>query len=105
MRAIIDHSRPAWINGVRVVVHVPFTGERDLFKFTPNTRNYNPPQATVSGDEVQVVIEYPTDAPRDVKAEAENVLNGIEWFEPSTAHRKAPLAPGLFVSSGLGAIA
>jgi hypothetical protein len=80
MRAIRDYSQPAWINGVRVVVHVPFTGERDLFKFTPNTRNYNPPQATVSGDEVQVVIEYPTDAPRDVKAEAENVLNGIESY-------------------------
>jgi hypothetical protein len=80
MRAIIDYTRPAWINGVRVVVHVPFTGERDLFKFTPSTRTYNPPQATVSGDEVRVVVEYPTDTPRDVKAEAESVLNNIDGY-------------------------
>lgn len=70
-RAIFDYSRPALVNGFRIVVHVPFVGERDLFKFTPSTRNYNPPIATVTSGEVQVVVEYPADAPRDVKAEAE----------------------------------
>lgn len=80
MRAIFDYSQPALVNGFRIIVHVPFTGERDLFKFTPSTRNYNPPTATVKNSEVQIVVEYPADAPRDVKAEAEIVLGSIETY-------------------------
>jgi hypothetical protein len=80
MRAILDYSRPALVNGFQVVVHVPFTGEADVFKFTPNTRNYNPPIADVRRDEVQIVVEYPADAPKDVKAHAESVLGSIETY-------------------------
>ncbi len=80
MRAILDYDRPALVNGFRIVVHTPFEGERDIFKFTPSTRNYNPPRATVTGDEVRIVVEYPADSPRDVKAEAEGVLNNIDSY-------------------------
>lgn len=80
MRAITDYDRPALVNGFRIIVHVPFTGERDIFKFTPNTRNYNPPRATIKRDEVRVVVEYPADSPRDVKAEAEGILNSIDTY-------------------------
>lgn len=80
MRAIIDYDRPALVNGFRIVVHTPFVGERDIFKFTPSTRTYSPPRARVTGDEVQVVVEYPADSPRDVKAEAENVLSNIDSY-------------------------
>lgn len=79
-RAISDYSGPAFVDGFRIVVHVPFTGERDLFKFTPSTRNFNPPIATVTGGEVQAVVEYPADEPRDVKAEVETVLGSIETY-------------------------
>lgn len=79
-RAIFDYGRPALVNGFRIVVHVPFKGEADLFKFTPNTRNYNPPIADVRGNEVQIVVEYPADAPTDVKARAEDTIRNIESY-------------------------
>jgi hypothetical protein len=79
-RDIRDPSRPALINGFRVVVHVPFTGEADVFKFRPSTFNWNSPTAEVRDDEVRLVIEYPADAPKDVKAVAEEMLNRIEAY-------------------------
>lgn len=79
-RDIRDPSRPALINGIRVVVHVPFTGEADLFKFTPSTRNYNPPSAEVRRGEVVLAVEYPADAPRDVRSEAQGVVDKINNY-------------------------
>lgn len=51
-RDVRDPSRPALVNGVRHVIHVPFRGEADLFRFTPSTRDYNPPSAEVRDGEV-----------------------------------------------------
>jgi len=79
-RDIRDPSRPALVDGLRVVVHVPFTGEADLFGFTPSSFNWNPPAADVGETEVKLVIEYPADAPRDVRAEAEGTLGRIEQW-------------------------
>jgi hypothetical protein len=79
-RFISDMSRPALVNGVRVVVHVPFSGEADVFKFTPNTRNYNPPIAQVRNREVLIVVEYPSDAPEDVLSSAQGVVDGIRTY-------------------------
>jgi len=79
-RDIRDPSRPALVNGIRVVVHVPYSGETDLFKFTPSTRTYNPPTAKVGREDVQIVVEYPADAARDVKAAAEYELGRIENY-------------------------
>jgi hypothetical protein len=47
MRFIHDTSRPALVPGFRVVVHVPYTGEADVFKYTPSTRTYSAPHADV----------------------------------------------------------
>ena len=52
-------SGPFYVNGIRVVVHVPFTGEADLFKFTPNTRDWNPPTADIRSSEVLVAVRVP----------------------------------------------
>jgi hypothetical protein len=81
-RAIIDYSRPALVAGVRVVVHVPFTGEADVFKFRPSAYTLNPPSgAEIRDGEVVVAVSYPADASRDVRAEAEGVLASIEkWL-------------------------
>jgi hypothetical protein len=79
-RDIRDPSRPALANGVRVVVHVPFTGEGDLFRFRPSSFNWNPPSADVRDGEVRLVVEYPADAPRDVRAQAEATLGSIEQW-------------------------
>lgn len=76
----IRGSGPFYVNGIRVAVHVPFTGEKDLFKFTPNTRNWNPPNAEVGNGEVIVAVEYPADAPVDVRSTAQEVINKINAY-------------------------
>ena len=73
-------SGPFYVNGIRVVVHVPFTGEADLFKFTPNTRDWNPPTADVRSGEVLVAVEYPADSPIDVRATAQGVIDKINKY-------------------------
>jgi hypothetical protein len=82
-RAIFDTSRPALVNGVRVVVHVPFTGEADVFKLRPSTFTWSPPLgAKIANGVVVIPVEYPADAPLDVRAQAEGVLNTIDqWLE------------------------
>lgn len=79
-RDIRDPSRPAPINGIRVVVHVPFSGEADVFKFRPSSFDYNPPNASIRHDEVLVVVEYAADAPRDVRAIAQEVVDKIAKY-------------------------
>jgi hypothetical protein len=73
-------SGPFYVNGIRVVAHVPFTGEADLFKFTPNTRDWNPPTADVRSGEVLVAVEYPADSPIDVRSTAQGVIDKINKY-------------------------
>lgn len=46
-RFIPNGRGPFMVKGDEVTVHVPFSGEPELFKFTPSTRNYNPPRGRV----------------------------------------------------------
>ena len=70
MRAIIDPYSEAVRNypGYRVVVHVPFEGEADVFKLTPSSFNFNPPRSRIKADELVLTIEYPHDHPPDIDA-------------------------------------
>lgn len=74
MRAILDYSQPAWWPGFRVTVHIPFTGEADVFRLRPNSYTYNPPRANVGPNEITEVIEYPHKRPVDIAAHARVVL-------------------------------
>ncbi len=47
---------PVYKQGTRVTYHVPFTGDRDLFRFTPNAYTQQPPVGNVSNTEVK--FEY-----------------------------------------------
>jgi hypothetical protein len=78
--AIIDPSRPVYISGYRVVVHIPFTGEADVFKFRPSSFNWSAPQAEVRGQEVRYTIEYPHDTPADVLSEANALVGKIQQY-------------------------
>jgi hypothetical protein len=80
LRAIDDMTRPALVNGFRIVVHVPFEGDAQFFRFTPGSRDFNLPSAVVTDGEVRLIVEYPADAARDVKAEANNLLARIQKY-------------------------
>lgn len=79
-RLIDDFSRPALVNGFRNVVHVPYKGDPALFKFSPNSRDSNPPRADIGSDDIRLVVEYPADAPQDVKAQAEIIIASIQKY-------------------------
>jgi hypothetical protein len=79
-RAILDQTRPVLVNGFRVVVHVPFAGESDIFNLTPSSFDFNPPSAEIDRGELRLISEYPADSPKDVKAEAGGVLDKIEKY-------------------------
>jgi hypothetical protein len=83
MRAIFDPYSDAVRNypGHRVVVHIPFEGEADVFKFTPSTRTYSSPLAELRGDELIKRIEYPHDRPANIDAEVDELLRQVDaWL-------------------------
>jgi hypothetical protein len=79
-RAILDPSRSVYVPGYRVTIHIPFSGEKDVFKFRPSTRTTTFQVASVGDGELVQTIEYTADGPRDVRAEAEGLLDHVEQY-------------------------
>ena len=78
----IFRAGPIYVPGHEVQVHVPFTGEPDVFRFTPSSFTFNPPRARIEKGEVVQVITYPADAPRDVLALSNELIGDLEqWLE------------------------
>jgi hypothetical protein len=83
MRAIIDPYSDAVRNypGYRVVVHVPFEGDADVFKLRPSSFNFNPPRCRIKGDELVLTIEYPHDHPLDIDVTADGFIGSVsQWL-------------------------
>lgn len=78
-RWITDQSRPCLIPGQRVTVEVPFDGEAVLFYAQPSSFSSMLPRAEIQGNSVFMKFDLAHDGPqRDVKQEADNILNDIE---------------------------
>src|SRR5665213_2048247 len=56
----------SYIRGTRHTVHVPFSGDPDVFFLQPSTYTFNPPLAGISGSDLIVAVEYPNDFPQDI---------------------------------------
>jgi hypothetical protein len=84
-RAVFDSSRPCLVDGIRIVVSIPFTGQPYLWRCRPNQYTLNPPCARIrpSGNElggsVDLVAEHPVDRIDEskIKADLDKELNGI----------------------------
>lgn len=65
-RAIFDRSRPIYHDGIEVTYHLPFVGDKELLKCTPNTFTANPPRAVIAS---ACELAFPYDQPnRDIAA-------------------------------------
>jgi hypothetical protein len=98
MRWIDERSKPFYMAGERTDVHIPFTGESELFYSRSNTYSTNPPRAVIEGNELLLRYESPSDAPREVRPLVDQALKAIEdhigWQRPMIdAHNTA--LPGL----------
>jgi hypothetical protein len=79
-RYIRDRSRPFYMPGHRVVVHIPFAGEEDVFSLRPSSFTLSPPSADVGDGELRLVIEYPSDSPLNVKARTDELVNTVNMW-------------------------
>jgi hypothetical protein len=81
-RAIFDMSQPAYVAGRSAELHVPFTGDGQLFQLRPKSFTHNPPSARVAGQEIVKRYTWPTDTARpNLQAQANELTNTIErWI-------------------------
>lgn len=87
-RMIFDRSRPVWVNGTEITIHIPFKGDPAVFDVQPSTHNLNPPFADVDVKANEILLVYQvTDANSPVKAQYEKTLQEIkqhlEWLRPA----------------------
>jgi hypothetical protein len=80
MRMVFDRGGPFFIPGTTVTYHVPFRGERDLFKFQPSTFTLNPPRAQVARDELQIAETRPADATGGLREELDRTAASIKSY-------------------------
>lgn len=80
MRRALDPGGSFFIAGTRNTVHLPFDGDAGVFRFTPSTRNYNPPRADVRGSELVRSWEYPHDSPIDIRAQLDELVASIQSY-------------------------
>jgi len=70
-RAIAQRNRPYFISGTEITVVIPFEGSAELFKYTPSTRDFNPPCGTIRGHELYLAY-------RKVDPDRERIQNEIQ---------------------------
>lgn len=67
--------------GYRVVVHIPFEGEADVFKLRPTSYNWNPPRGRVQGGDLVLTIDYPRDQQPDIDGRVQEFIGAVsQWL-------------------------
>lgn len=66
--------------GERIVVHVPFEGEPDVFKLRTSTFSLNPPRGQVKGSDLLLTIDYPRDQVPNVGAHSESFIGQVNQY-------------------------
>jgi hypothetical protein len=68
------------IAGYRVVVRVPFQGDKGVFGLRPSSFTFNPPRARVDGNELALTLEYPHDKQPNIDAEVNGTVGAIQQW-------------------------
>lgn len=80
-RRFFSRSGPFFIKGTEITVHIPFTGDRDLFRVQPSTYTLSPPRGDIKGSELLIRFEFPNDIPPpDLKVGLERNLQEIRTY-------------------------
>lgn len=68
--------------GYRVVVHIPFEGDADVFQLRTNTRTFNPPRGQLKGSDLIKTIEYARDQEPDIDSEVNAFIGSVsQWLD------------------------
>jgi hypothetical protein len=77
-RLIMDTSKPVYIPGQTIKVHIPYSGDKELFYARSNTFSMNPPRAKVEKNELVLRFDVPSDVSKDLRPEIDSIVNNIE---------------------------
>jgi hypothetical protein len=92
------------IRGYRIVVKIPFTGDKGVFDLRPSSFTFNPPVGRVAGDELVYTLEYPADSPPDIDARVNGFAGPVQqWL--GWAHGDIESFNRTLVQQAQGAIA
>lgn len=94
---VLDQSRPQFVPGTRLTLHVPFSGEADLFKFKASTFSLNPPRGTVRGSELTFTYVAPQAEAAGAKqyfdSQLRSVHQALTWTNGDVGKHNASLEP------------
>jgi TIR domain len=82
-----------------VTIHVPFTGDPDLFRCQASTRTVCSRPVWLAGTEVCFDIRVPTHGPVDIKVEVQRMLSCLKQNATSLAQEIAQFNQSLFASA------
>lgn len=68
------------LRGEFVKIAIPFTGDRDLFRWRPSTYSMNPPRAEVGPTSLSIVISAVKLAQHEIKGTVERTIASIESY-------------------------
>lgn len=79
-------SSPPFVAGHQTTVHLPFSGDPDLFQMRPSTFTLaGTPKAETHNDRLSMRVSYPDDRPLNIGAEArrwaEEIQKHLRWME------------------------
>lgn len=73
-RAILDPTRPFYIDGSRITLHVPYHGPVEAFRLQPSRYSLNPPRAVISVERITVYRDVPADT---LERDRDKILEGL----------------------------
>lgn len=89
MRLIMDHSRPFYIPGTKIVIAAPFDGDAAFFRIQPQSHTLNPPRAEIVHHEIHLTYISTDQKPESIKQQYEAALNlirqNLTWLRESTS--------------------
>lgn len=79
-RDVRDRSVPCLINGLEIIVEIPFTGDPFLFKSRPSRYNLNPPRAIIEerSEKSQGILRFSIEMPSDKILSPEEIKRKID---------------------------
>lgn len=100
-RGLNPDDTPVYINAARVVVHIPYAGERKLWRCHPNSIGPEKPRGQIDSQHVIISIVHPTaevTADRvdsDLNESVELIERWIEYINTEVNHHNSTLFPDI----------
>jgi hypothetical protein len=79
MRLVFDRSRPAFVKGIEVIIAVPFTGDGQLFQYTPSMYS-SFPRGVIEGQKVLLIHRQVDHNPEELKQAYTNEIKQIKKY-------------------------